>query len=81
MQHIITVCCTGSNSGKASGSTQVELIVERPDNNAAEGCVYQALPKALTLGDAIQEGYIENFGRVLIRICINDESFLPCDNL
>ena len=69
MQHIITVCGTGSNPGKASDSAQVELIVERPDNNAAEGCVYQALPKALTLGDAIQQGHIENFGRVLVRIC------------
>lgn len=82
MQHIITVCGTGSNSGKASNSTQVELIVERTAyNNAAEGCVYKALPKSLTLGDAIQQGHIENFGRVLLRICNNDESYLPCDNL
>jgi len=82
MQHIITVCGTGSKPGKASDRVQVELIVERPDNNsAAEGSVYKALPKALKLGDAIQQGYIENFGRVLIRICNNDESYLPCDNL
>jgi len=82
MQHIITVCSTGSNPGKVSDSTQVELIVERPDNNsAAEGSVYKALPKTLKLGDAIQQGYIENFGRVLIRICNNDESYLPCDIL
>ena len=80
MQHIITVCSTGSKHGKASDNTQVELIVERPDN-AAEGCVYKALPKALTLGNAIQQGYIENFGRVLLRICNNDESYLPCDIL
>ena len=80
MQHIITVCSTGSNPGKVSDSTQVEFIVERPDGNAAKGCVYQALPKTLTLGDAIQQGYIENFGRVLIRICNND-GYLPCDNL
>ena len=83
MQHIIIVCSnTGSNPGKASDSTQVELIVERTaNNNAAEGCIYQALPKALTLGVAIQQGYIENFGRVLIRICNDNESHIPCDNL
>jgi hypothetical protein len=37
---------------------------------------YQALTTSLTLGDAIEMGYIENFGTVIIRALSNDS--VPC---
>ena len=65
IQHIITVLNKAS-----SDNAGAELIVQRPtaDSTDAEG-MYHVLPNTLSLGDAIQKGYVENFGRVLIRLC------------
>ncbi|KAL7532438.1 hypothetical protein ACHAXR_004621 [Thalassiosira sp. AJA248-18] len=73
VQHVITVC--NSNSSKMSSGNDdnsnacTEFIVSRPSDDAAFKFEYQAIPTALTLEEAIQEGHVENFGRVLIRVC------------
>jgi hypothetical protein len=78
IQQIITTVIDGESS-----------IITNLDNDKTDGgCIeliapcqkdpsYQALPTSLTLGDAIEMGFIENFGTVLIRSLGND-NYGPC---
>jgi hypothetical protein len=62
---------TNYDEDKTDGGC-IELIAPRRDDPSW----YQALTTSLTLGDAIEMGYIENFGTVIIRALSNDS--VPC---
>ena len=62
---------TNSDKDKTNGGC-IELIAPCQKDPS-----YQALPTSLTLGDAIEMGFIENFGTVLIRSLGND-NYVPC---
>ena len=59
LQHIITVCC-----GDESKDANVEFIVSRSVDNDEANVVYRSVPAGLTLGEAIQKGCVEEYGRV-----------------
>jgi hypothetical protein len=91
LRHILATVLDG-DSGKTTAdvsnadATGIEFIVPCRCSNAAldgseDGVSYLALPASLTLGDAIERGYVENFGIVIVRACNTvDEggSYLPC---
>ena len=89
VQHILTVCNsrTTVSSDNAPPIMVEELVVQisATDNtkiNDSENAMsYYSLPKTLTIEEAIQNGYLDNFGRVLIRVCSSSEKnniTLPC---
>ena len=89
VQHILTVCNsrTTVSSDNAPPIMVEELVVQisATDNtkiNDSENAMsYYSLPKTLTIEEAIQNGYLDNFGRVLIRVCSSREKnniTLPC---
>jgi hypothetical protein len=79
LRHILATVLDG-DSGKTSAdvsnadATGIEFIVPCRYSNAdldgsEDGVSYRALPASLTLGDAIERGYVENFGSVVVRAC------------
>jgi hypothetical protein len=77
IQQIITAVIDGESSMTNSDNDKtdggcIELIARCQKDPS-----YQALPTSLTLGDAIEMGFIENFGTVLIRSLGND-NYVPC---
>ena len=74
LQHIITMCChESSKASPANGANaQIEFITSHNSEANAE-FAYRVLPTSLTLGDAIEKGHIEGYGRILIRI-FSDEN-------
>ncbi|KAL9183347.1 hypothetical protein ACHAXT_005134 [Thalassiosira profunda] len=64
MGHIISTCIEDDKE-------RAELIVRQPSSDADLKILYRKLPTELTLGDAIEKGHIDTFGRVLIRVMGN----------
>ena len=51
----------------------VEIFVSRPCEASSIGMVYQTLPPSnLTLGDVVEQGLLEDFGRIIVRVTSSD---------
>ena len=51
----------------------VEIFVSRPCEASSIGMVYQTLPPSnLTLGDVVEQGLLEDFGRIIVRLTSSD---------
>jgi len=47
----------------------VEIVVSQPCKASSIGCVYQnLLPSKLTLEEAVKQGLLEDFGRIIVRL-------------
>jgi hypothetical protein len=72
LRRIVTTVLDGDTSVKLCDTDKVdesgfECIVRRKDSSDSLNCgCYRALPTTLMLGDAIDEGFIENFGSIII---------------
>ena len=75
IQHVLNACCgnltPNTESDDDNAAVAVEFIVLQDSSSSTTNlkCEYEKLPTAMTLGDAVQKGYIEDFERVLVRIC------------
>ena len=66
------------NDAFATAAETIDFIVpcrrqqQQPADENGIIVSYQSLDKSMTLGDAIQNGYIDNFDSVVLRACMND---------
>jgi hypothetical protein len=51
----------------------VEILVSQPCETSSMGCVYRNLPPSkLTLEEAVKQGLLEDFGRIIVRLTSSD---------
>ena len=88
VQHILTVCNSKTSTVSSDNAPPMveELVIQisatdnTKINDSEHAMSYYSLPKTLTIEEAIQNGYLDNFGRVLIRVCSSEKNnvILPC---